>query len=386
MRIALLCSDRGAPLGGRKGCSVHLRAMADAWLRAGHDVSALVAEPGPLEGYAALVERGLEVRPLRHPVAVREVDWHLARIRPDLVYERLSLMSPEGARAAAEAGVPHVYEVNAPLDHEASRHRQFDQIDEARAAFKAGFADSAGSVCVSAAVADWVREVAPETHVVQVEPNGASRSFLESPNPESVRALANRFKLEPGEFRVGFVGNVRPWHDLGTMVAAASILHRERAARLIMVGDGRAHNDVLRGAAAARLGVTLCGTVDHDAVPLYLALCDAVVVPYSSTKDYFSPLKLLEAMAAGRAVVASATEPVMQLVRDGHDALLVPPGDTDAMAAALLGLARDPIMRARLGTAARRRVAKYHTWDMVARRVLEFAGSLARTRADSCGS
>src|SRR5262249_58493278 len=111
-------------------------------LRRGHQVSAIVANAGAESGYTALAERGLEVRVLRQPRTVREIDWQLSQVKPDLVLERLSLLSPEGALAAAEAGVPHLYEVNSPLDEEAARHRNFDRIDEARAAFARGFAVS----------------------------------------------------------------------------------------------------------------------------------------------------------------------------------------------------------------------------------------------------
>src|SRR5688572_19735192 len=116
MRIALLCSDLGIPLGGAKGASVHLRAVASVLLRAGHHVTAMLAAPGPESAYVQLAERGLELRVLRQPRTVRKLEWHFAQVKPDLVLERLSLLAPEGALAAAEAGVPHVFEVNAPLD------------------------------------------------------------------------------------------------------------------------------------------------------------------------------------------------------------------------------------------------------------------------------
>src|SRR5206468_97266 len=135
VRIALLCSDLGIPFGGVKGASVHLRAVAGSLLRMGHQVSAIVANTGPEPGYTPLTERGLELRVLRQPRTVREVDWHLSQVQPQLVIERLTLLAPEGALAAAEAGVPHIYEVNAPLDEEAARHRKFERIDEALQAF-----------------------------------------------------------------------------------------------------------------------------------------------------------------------------------------------------------------------------------------------------------
>ena len=68
---------------------------------------------------------------------------------------------------------------------------------------------------------------------------------------------------------------------------------------------------------------------------------------------------VLEAMAAGRAVVASAAGGPAEFVRDGHDGLLTPPGDVDALADALLRLAGEPALRRRLGDAARRSAARF---------------------------
>ncbi len=376
MRIALLCSDPGIPLGSVKGASVHLRAVASSLLRMGHQVSAIVATAGPEPGYAPLTERGLEVRVLRQPRTVREIDWQLAQVRPELVLERLSLLAPEGAIAAAEAGVPHLYEVNAPLDEEAARHRNFDRIEDARAAFAQGFAASRGALAVSEEVADWVRGLAPEAYPLRVESNGAGPEFLAPPDPQEILRIEQRLRLTGGEFRIGFVGSFRPWHDIDTLLHAASELARNVPTRVLMVGDGPQRNHVLRTAWSGRAAVTLAGAVPHHEVPAHLALCDAVAVPYASEDVYFSPLKLVEAMAASRPVVASATGPVKRVVTDGRDGLLVPPGDRTAFCAALERLAFEPALRGRLGAEARRTVERDYTWDAVIGRVLKFAAGL----------
>jgi len=376
VRIALLCSDLGIPLGGVKGASVHLRAVAGALLRMGHQVSAIVASPGPETGYAELAERGLDVRVLRQPRTVREIDWHLSHVNPDLVLERLSLLAPEGAIAAAEAGVPHLYEVNAPLDEEAARHRRFERGEEAREAFRRGFAASRGAIAVSEEVAQWVQALAPAGFPVRVEPNGAGQEFLSTQDAGLVHKLEERLRLNGGEFRVGFVGTFRPWHDIPTLLQAAGEVAKTVPTRVLLIGDGPQRNDLLRLAWGGRAAVTLTGAVPHHEVPLHLALCDVVVVPYATENVYFSPLKLVEAMAASRPVVASATGPVRRVVTDGRDALLVTPGDATSMSHALERLAFEPALRGRLGAEARRTVERQYTWDAVIGRVLQFAGGL----------
>jgi glycosyltransferase involved in cell wall biosynthesis len=100
-------------------------------------------------------------------------------------------------------------------------------------------------------------------------------------------------------------------------------------------------------------------------VPGLLAELDIFVLP--SLWEGFG-LVLLEAMAAGRPVVASAVGPIPEIVVEGETGLLVPPGDSDALARAVVRLLRDPRLAARLGRAGRARVeAKFGLDGMVAR-------------------
>ena len=384
MRIALLCPDPGIPLGGAKGASVHLRAVATALLRARHQVTAIVATPGPEYCYAALEARGLEVRVLGQPRTEREVAWHFSHVKPELVIERLSLLAPEGALAAAAAHVPHLYEVNAPLEEEAATHRRFRDVVEARVAFRRGLAATRGAVAVSEEVAEWVKRLAPAGLPVQVESNGAGTEFLTSPDTQVVHELADRLRLEKGEFRVGFVGSFRPWHDIETLLEAADEVSRLVPTRVVLVGEGRRRDELLRTALRGRAAVTLIGVVPHHDVPLHLALCDAVAVPYAREDAYFSPLKLLEAMAAARPVVASATGPVRRVLTDEHDGLLVPPGDRPAFARALTRLATQPALRLKIGAEARRTVERAYTWDAVLERILAFAAGLSERSEGTC--
>lgn len=79
------------------------------------------------------------------------------------------------------------------------------------------------------------------------------------------------------------------------------------------------------------------------------------------------PLVLLEAMASGLAVVTTESNGMTDLVENSHDGLLVIPGDTDSLAAAIIKLCRDAELRQRLGSAAQGKMRRY-TWAQAARR------------------
>ncbi|MDX1650497.1 MAG: glycosyltransferase family 4 protein, partial [Myxococcota bacterium] len=147
---------------------------------------------------------------------------------------------------------------------------------------------------------------------------------------------------------------------------------------LVVVGEGP------MGAAIERLGAELPGSVtwirgvDHAEVPALVRAMDVAVAPYARLERfYFSPLKVLEYLAAGRAVVASAIGQLPALVRDGETGLLVDPGDARALAGAIRRLADDPALRAGLGARAALDARRHHSWDDRAARILALADARA---------
>jgi glycosyltransferase involved in cell wall biosynthesis len=174
---------------------------------------------------------------------------------------------------------------------------------------------------------------------------------------------------------------MKPWHGLDVLVEAFARLHaRAPDARLLLVGDGPARAAVCADLSARGLGGALhcTGAVAPDAVPGLLTSLDVAVAPYPDSGGgsfYFSPLKVYEYLAAGRAVVASRVGQLEAVIQHDVNGLLCPPGDPAALAAALEQLRSEPAVRARLGQAARANVLRRHTWDAVAARVLELAAA-----------
>lgn len=150
------------------------------------------------------------------------------------------------------------------------------------------------------------------------------------------------------------VGRLRAPKDFTTLVRAVAAL-APGSVRLRIAGDGPDRAEVADEVAQLGLdgAVELLGA--RDDVADLLAGADAFVL---STDSEGLPMSVLEAMAAGLPVVASAVGGVPELVRDGETGALVPPRDPNALAAAIAGLAADADLRARLGDAARRRAER----------------------------
>ena len=170
---------------------------------------------------------------------------------------------------------------------------------------------------------------------------------------------------------VGYVGRLRKRtygeKGVGDLIAAVARLPGSSAARLAIVGGpADAVPDYARHAAEAGIGPRSIfpGHVEYARVPLWIRACDVVALPlplgeYGAHST--SPLKLFEYMAAGSAIVATDLPTTRPYLRDGENALLVPPGRPEALATALGRLLADDALRDRLGAAARAD-APSHSW------------------------
>ena len=115
--------------------------------------------------------------------------------------------------------------------------------------------------------------------------------------------------------------------------------------------------------------------VAHHNLPAHYRLADVLALP--SLRDGM-PNALLEGMACARAIVASNVGGMPDVVRDGENGVLVPPGDANALADAILSLLADPSRRARLGRAARATVESDFTPERELQRNLEIYRSVMR--------
>ncbi len=163
--------------------------------------------------------------------------------------------------------------------------------------------------------------------------------------------------LKPGEIVVVTAANFRPQKDYPGLLRAARLLaDREVPVRIVAIGQGPQEREVraLREEFELHDRVLLTGYRD-DAVRV-MAACDVFTL---ASKWEGLPVALMEALALGLPVVATAVGGVAEQMHDGVDALLVPPGDPTALAAALERVVTDPELRARLAAAAGARAPEF---------------------------
>jgi glycosyltransferase involved in cell wall biosynthesis len=211
--------------------------------------------------------------------------------------------------------------------------------------------------------------------------------------PESVIVLENGVDLErflavpaldagwPCR-RVGAVANLRRVKGLDVLVRAAQRLagaHPDVTFQVAGEGELRPQlEQAIRDAGLARR-FGLPGSV-HD-IPAFLANVDVAVL---SSRAEGMCNAVLEYMAAGRAIVATAVGANTEMIADGVHGLLVPPDDPEALAAGLDRLVREPALAARLAAAARQRAVERYSREAMVRRFEEFYRDLvSRNRMEA---
>jgi glycosyltransferase involved in cell wall biosynthesis len=288
----------------------------------------------------------------------------------DLVYERNSLYKYGVAMACKRLRLPYVlyFEADDILEH--------DYMDKpitgllrwrAGEAIRYNLKTANCIICVSDQskthlVTNWNVPV----EKIVVFPNAADVQRFR-PYPETRSEIRTSLRVNSNPLII-FVGNFYIWHDITTLLNAfAQVILTYPETRLILLGDGTQRQAMMNHANNIGIGhaVKFTGLMAHDEIPRLLGAADIAVAPYPKMQYemWLSPIKLFEYLASGTAVIASAIGQLSNVIIDGYNGLLVPPGDTSAMAAAMKRLIEDSSLRSQLGQHAREDAVSKYSWE-----------------------
>lgn len=215
-------------------------------------------------------------------------------------------------------------------------------------------------IAVSADVGASVRRTFPHA-TVHVVPNGIDESRI---LPIRDRAVTRReWGISDDAPVIGFLGRLAPIKGADLFFQMALRLGREfPELHAVLVGEGQQREEL--EARARGMGLGQIHFLGHrEDIGDTLRAIDVVVMP---SRHEGLPLILLEAMAAGRPIVASAVGGIPEVVENGRSALLVPPGSVDALTQATRTVLIDPPRAEALAQTARRVVAGYTAQRMTA--------------------
>ena len=218
-----------------------------------------------------------------------------------------------------------------------------------------------GRIAVSDPAAEFISKHYPGEY--EVIPNGITVDDFTPAQPLS--------DLMDGKLNLLFLSRLEKRKGLKYLLLAYSKLKWDwPEIRLIVVGAGKPDADSYRIMSEHNLqDVIFTGRVSDEMKARYFKSAHVYCSPATGNESF--GIVLLEAMAAGTPVVATDIKGFASVVQHGHDGLLVPPKDADALAQAIQALLRDPDLRARLSRNGSQ-TAEQFRWERVASRVIGY--------------
>lgn len=371
----------------KDGQAVHIEEMIAALRSRGHEVRVVApaaSDDGQMGGGVGWVQRLRAALPnsvyellelFYSLVAYRRLAQAAREFRPDVLYERYNLFLLAGLMLKRRCNIPMLLEVNSPLVYERSQHSGglalpwLARWAEGRAWRGADFV-----LPVTRVLAGHVKACGVPDERIVVIPNGINAAhFGVSPAPTFAKAAHGL----AGKLVLGFTGFVRDWHGVDRVIRWMATADAPANAHLVIVGDGpvRAELEALARQLDLAARVTFTGVIHRDQVPDWVAAFDIALQP--AVVAYASPLKLMEYLVMGKAIVAPRTPNLLEVLTDNENALLFDDDAPQGFETALTRLCADAALRERLAQGARATIARLDlTWDGNARRVVELAGGL----------
>jgi phosphatidylinositol alpha-mannosyltransferase len=220
-----------------------------------------------------------------------------------------------------------------------------------------------GKIAVSKPAMDFVRESFPGYY--NIIPNGVDLDHF-SPDVSPIDEFGD------GKLNVLFVGRLEKRKGVKYLLEAFNQVKQEIPdSRLIIVGPGtRLRRKYEKQVARSGLkDVVFTGLVSYDDLPRYYKTADVFCAPATGRESF--GIILLEAMAVGKPIVASNIEGYASVVTHGVDGLLVPPGDEESLAQALISLLTDRSLCQEMGANGKAK-AMEHSWAHIAQDVLNY--------------
>lgn len=290
---------------------------------------------------------------------------------------------------ARQLGIPSIYEVRGLWEVTRGsrdpewmgggmyRYMARMEADAAKAATKV--------LTITNALRDELIERGVNPDKISVVPNGVETSRFE-PRPRN-EELAGRLGVA-GKTVVGYVGSILDYEGLDLLIDSAATLRQERSdVAFLLVGDGAELEEFRNRVEEENLGDTVIftGRVPHHEVEDYYSVIDICPFPRLPLPvcEMVSPLKPFEAMAMGKAVVASDVAALAEIVQDGHNGLLHTKGEAESLTNALRRLLDNANLRSQLAAQGLEWVRKERDWSDLAKRVSQVYDQLGGQRGAS---
>jgi glycosyltransferase involved in cell wall biosynthesis len=350
-------------------------------LARGEDSMGFVAEELGVK-VTRIEELHRDIEPLHDAIAVLRIARLIRRLRPQILHTHTAKAGAVGRLAALLAGdarppiVLHTFHGHVLRGYfDPVRSRAFRVLERWLAR------KSTALVAVSPEIRDDLVAlgVAPRERFTVIRLGIELEKRVDGATPDDREETRRQLGLAPDRFVVGWIGRMTSVKRTDDVLRAFQRLRaRGVDAALCLVGDGPDRPGVERAAHALGVMRDTLFLGFQEEVSSYYAAFDALVLPSANEG---TPVSAIEALAAGRPVVATRVGGVPDVVRDGQDGFLVPARDVAALADRLAALAQDPALREQMGAAGRERVVSRYAVDRLLDEVDDLYRSLLAAAA-----
>jgi glycosyltransferase involved in cell wall biosynthesis len=305
----------------------------------------------------------------------------LETLTPDFFYERYALFCKAGIKAAQNAGVPHILEVNSIIHTLDQVFLAAPLIPFARRTELEIFRDTDHVIAISKRIRDDLLEMGVEERRIGVMHNGVDPEIFKK-NPGQAATLRRALGYSPEDFvlviSMGFDHRYIVDAVSEVLVRSVQRLAEERkGVKVLIIGGGkqfaRARSRILSRFPPDRVYFT--GIVPYQEVPYFLSVGDMAYIPWHVS--FSSPLKLFEYMAMELPVVVPRLPGIMEIFDDTLGWSFEHQNFSDAEDVLFQGLnSRDRLIE--MGRNARKKVLEKYTWESNAKRVLALVSKLAK--------
>jgi glycosyltransferase involved in cell wall biosynthesis len=212
-----------------------------------------------------------------------------------------------------------------------------------------------------------------EPEKIAVITNGADIVNLnDAPDSE----LQNQLGIKKTDNVVGFIGSMHHWHGVADVPQLIDrVLAEFENTVFLFVGKGGALENDLHQSLSKKYSdrVIFTGHVDNERAPDYIRLFTVAIAPYPKIDlFYFSPMKVFEYMAAGKAIIASRIGQIKEVIQDGENGVLCEPGNIADLQTKLIELLKDQPRQRKLGEKVVQSFLDNYTWAIKARELEKY--------------
>ena len=304
--------------------------------------------------------------------------FYILKFHPEVIYARKDKWGFSPPLLSFIFGVPYVAEVNGVVEEELKRYSHYPSWVMWLVALneRINYLFAKKIVCVASGIKrEIIKRYKVKEEKLVVISNGADINLFK---PLDMRECRKKLGFAENSFYIGFVGYFTPWQGLEILIEAANLVKKKGypEIRYLIVGNGSGLEKDLKARAEKynlKKEISFLGHISYKNIVYYINsfdVCYLSNILRGLSYCTFSPLKLYEYLACGRAVIASRIEGVTEVIEGGRCGYLFEPDNVSDLAEKIIQAYQERESLSQLGANGRKLIEEQYSWRKTAERII----------------